>query len=77
MPNRSFAYSALANGIITFTSGRTFPGGGGTVTSVGSGAGLTGGPITASGSLSTIYVDGAGLAHTFLAVRSRVVQPKK
>jgi hypothetical protein len=39
---------------VTFASGQTFPGitGGGTVTSVGSGAGLTGGPIYTTGTLS-------------------------
>jgi hypothetical protein len=36
---------------VTFASGQTFPGTG-TVTSVASGAGLTGGPITSSGTLS-------------------------
>src|SRR5208282_1313742 len=44
-----------SNGQITFATGQTFPGGGGgsgTVTSVGSGVGLTGGPITGSGTLS-------------------------
>ena len=42
-----------SNGQITFATGQTFPGtGDGTVTSVGSGAGLTGGPITSSGTLS-------------------------
>jgi len=42
-----------SNGQITFATGQTFPGtGSGTVTSVGSGAGLTGGPITGSGTLS-------------------------
>ncbi|HEX8814427.1 MAG TPA: hypothetical protein VF753_02910 [Terriglobales bacterium] len=41
------------NGQVTFAKGQTFPGtGDGTVTSVASGAGLTGGPITKSGSLS-------------------------
>ncbi len=40
------------NGQITFAAGQTFPGtGSGTVTSVGSGTGLTGGPITNSGTL--------------------------
>jgi hypothetical protein len=39
-------------GKVTFIAGQTFPGGSGTVTSVGSGAGLTGGPITKSGTLS-------------------------
>ncbi len=42
-----------SNGQITFAKGQAFPGtGDGTVTSVGSGAGLTGGPITGSGTLS-------------------------
>jgi len=42
-----------SNGQITFAAGQTFPGtGAGTVTSVGSGTGLTGGPITGSGTLS-------------------------
>ncbi|MGB8115042.1 MAG: hypothetical protein WCF22_14770, partial [Candidatus Sulfotelmatobacter sp.] len=44
-----------STGQITFATGQTFPGtgtGDGTVTSVGSGAGLTGGPITGSGTLS-------------------------
>ena len=40
-----------SNGQITFASGQVFPGTG-TVTSVGTGAGLTGGPITGSGTLS-------------------------
>ncbi len=41
-----------ANGQITFAAGQTFPGtGNGTVMSVGSGTGLTGGPITSSGTL--------------------------
>ncbi|MGA2577640.1 MAG: hypothetical protein ABSH24_16595 [Bryobacteraceae bacterium] len=45
--------SLASNGRITFATGQTFPGtGAGTVTSVGSGAGLTGGPITGSGTLS-------------------------
>ncbi len=44
-----------SNGRITFAAGQTFPGtgtGNGTVTSVASGTGLTGGPITTSGSLA-------------------------
>ena len=42
-----------SNGRISFASGQTFPGtGNGTVTSVASGTGLTGGPITTSGTLS-------------------------
>ncbi len=40
------------NGQITFATGQTFPGtGNGTVTSVASGTGITGGPITGSGTL--------------------------
>jgi hypothetical protein len=42
-----------SNGRITFAAGQSFPGTGpGTVTSVGSGLGLTGGPITSSGTLA-------------------------
>jgi hypothetical protein len=42
-----------SNGRITFAAGQAFPGTGpGTVTSVGSGLGLTGGPITGSGTLA-------------------------
>ncbi len=45
--------SIASNGLIKFANGQTFQGAGsGTVTSVGSGAGLTGGPVTSSGSLS-------------------------
>jgi hypothetical protein len=60
-----------AKGILTFASGQTFPGSGsGTVTRVGSGAGLTGGPITTSGTLSIAMagVTNAMLAHPFLTV---------
>jgi hypothetical protein len=59
------------NGQITFAAGQTFPGAGdGTVTSVGSGAGLTGGPITSSGSLSIANggVTNAMLQHPSLTV---------
>jgi len=42
-----------SNGRITFAAGQTFPGtGNGSVTSVGAGLGLTGGPITTSGTLA-------------------------
>jgi hypothetical protein len=42
-----------SEGILTFVDGQTFPGTGpGTVSSIDSGAGLTGGPITTSGTLS-------------------------
>ena len=49
--------------LVTFAAGQTFPGTG-TVTSVGSGAGLTGGPITTSGSLS---IAAAGVTDAMLA----------
>jgi len=45
------AFQVASTGKVTFVSGQTFPGTG-TVTSVGSGAGLTGGPIVTSGTLS-------------------------
>jgi hypothetical protein len=45
------AFAVSHTGLVTFVSGQSFPGTG-TVTSVGSGAGLTGGPITHSGTLS-------------------------
>jgi hypothetical protein len=46
-------FKISSKGLITFATGQTFPGTGkGTVTSVDSGAGLTGGPITGSGTLS-------------------------
>jgi hypothetical protein len=41
-----------SNGHITFAAGQTFPGGGGTVTSVATGLGLKGGPITTTGTLT-------------------------
>jgi hypothetical protein len=58
-----------SNGQITFATGQTFPGTG-TVTSVGSGAGLTGGPITSSGTLSILTggVTNAMLANPALTV---------
>ena len=57
--------SAASNGILTFAPGQTFPGAGsGTVTSVGTGAGLTGGPITNSG---TISIPAAGVTNSMLA----------
>ncbi len=61
--------SIASNGQITFASGQTFPGTG-TVTSVGSGAGLTGGPVTTSGTLSiaTAGVTNAMLANSSLSV---------
>ncbi|MGA7380795.1 MAG: tail fiber domain-containing protein [Terriglobales bacterium] len=60
-----------SNGKITFVTGQTFPGtGNGTVTSVGSGAGLTGGPITTSGTLS---IAPAGVTNAMLANSSLTV----
>jgi hypothetical protein len=53
-------------GVFTFATGQTFPGTG-TVTSVGSGLGLTGGPITGSGTLTidTTVVPQLNTANTF------------
>ena len=62
--------SVAGNGILTFASGQTFPGASGTVTSVGTGAGLTGGPITTSG---TISVPNAGITNAMLANNSVTV----
>jgi hypothetical protein len=58
-----------SQGIFTFATGQTFPGTG-TVTSVASGTGLTGGPITGSGTLSiaTGGVSNAMLANPSLTV---------
>jgi len=63
------AFAVSSTGKVTFVSGQTFPGAG-TVTSVGSGAGLTGGPITKSGTLSIASggVTNAMLAHPSLTV---------
>ncbi len=58
------------NGILTFASGQTFPGLG-TVTSVATGAGLTGGPITTSG---TISIPSAGVTNAMLANSSVTVK---
>ena len=53
-----------SKGLFTFAAGQTFPGtGSGTVTSVGSGAGLTGGPITTSG---TLKIATAGVTNAML-----------
>jgi hypothetical protein len=58
-----------SNGLITFATGQTFPGGGGsgTVTSVATGLGLKGGPITTSGTLTidTTVVPQLGATNTF------------
>ncbi len=62
-----------SNGQITFAPGQTFPGGsGGTVTSVASGAGLTGGPITGSGTLCSAT---AGVSNAMLANPSLTLTP--
>jgi hypothetical protein len=64
-------FSIAGNGLITFATGQKFPGAGvGTVTSVGSGAGLAGGPITGAGTLSiaTGGVTNAMLASPALTV---------
>jgi hypothetical protein len=64
--------SVASNGILTFASGQTFPGAGtGTVTSVATGAGLTGGPITGSG---TISIPAGGVTNAMLANSSVTVQ---
>ncbi|MGC2791358.1 MAG: hypothetical protein WA899_05020, partial [Candidatus Sulfotelmatobacter sp.] len=55
--------SIAKNGILTFASGQTFPVAG-TVTSVATGAGLTGGPITKSG---TISIPAGGVTNSMLA----------
>jgi len=61
--------SVAGNGILTFASGQTFPGTA-TVTSVGTGAGLTGGAITKSG---TISIHAAGVTNAMLANSSVTV----
>jgi hypothetical protein len=60
--------SIASNGLVNFASGQTFPGAGsGTVTSVATGAGLTGGPITKSG---TISIPNGGVTNSMLANNS-------
>jgi len=58
-----------SKGLFTFATGQTFPGTG-TVSSVATGAGLTGGPITSSGTLSvaTGGITNAMLQHSSLTV---------
>jgi hypothetical protein len=63
------AFEVSGKGLVTFVSGQTFPGTG-TVTSVGSGAGLTGGPITTSGTLS---IANGGVTNAMLANSSLTV----
>src|SRR5580658_236944 len=57
-------------GLLTFTAQQTFPGTG-SVTSVGSGAGLTGGPITSSG---TLGIASGGVSNAMLANPSLTVK---
>ncbi len=61
--------SVAKNGVITFAPGQTFPSLG-TVTSVATGAGLTGGPITKSG---TISIPAGGVTNNLLANSSITV----
>ena len=63
------AFEVSGKGLVTFVSGQTFPGTG-TVTSVGSGAGLTGGPITTNGTLS---IANGGVTNAMLANSSLTV----
>src|SRR6516162_10063947 len=60
-----------SKGVLSFATGQTFPGTG-TVTSVGSGAGLTGGPITTAGTLSiaNAAVNNSMLANPALTVNA-------
>jgi hypothetical protein len=62
--------SVARNGIVTFAPGQTFPGLG-TVTSVATGTGLTGGPITKSG---TISIPTGGVTNALLANSSVTVK---
>jgi fibronectin-binding autotransporter adhesin len=65
--------SVGSNGVITFAAGQTFPGAGsGTVTSVAAGAGLAGGTITKTGTLS---IATAGVTNAMLATPSITVKP--
>ena len=61
--------SVAKNGVITFAPGQTFPSLG-SVTSVATGAGLTGGPITKSG---TISIPAGGVTNNLLANSSITV----
>jgi hypothetical protein len=63
--------SVAKSGIITFVAGQTFPGASGTVTSVSTGTGLTGGPITKTG---TISIPAGGVTNSLLANPSITVQ---
>ena len=63
--------SIAKNGIVNFAPGQKFPGLG-TVTSVATGAGLTGGPITGSG---TISIPPKGITNALLANSAITVTP--
>lgn len=63
------AFAISSTGKVTFIAGQAFPGTG-TVTSVGSGSGLTGGPITKSGTLS---IATGGVTNSMLANPSLTV----
>ncbi len=62
--------SINSSGVLSFAPGQTFPGSA-TVTSVATGAGLTGGPITTSG---TISIPSAGVTNAMLANPSVTVK---
>jgi trimeric autotransporter adhesin len=62
-------FAVSRTGIVTFVAGQTFPGTG-TVSSVGSGAGLTGGPITTTGTRS---IKTGGVTNVMLANPSLTV----
>ena len=64
------AFAVSSTGKVTFVTGQTFPGAG-TVTKVNSGAGLTGGPITTTGTLS---IATGGVTNTMLANPSLTVK---
>jgi hypothetical protein len=63
------AFAVSSTGKVTFVAGQKFPGAG-TVTKVNSGAGLTGGPITTTGTLS---IASGGVTNTMLAHPSLTV----
>ncbi|MHB8216260.1 MAG: kelch repeat-containing protein [Candidatus Sulfotelmatobacter sp.] len=63
--------NANFTGLVNFAANQTFPGNG-TVSSVGSGAGLTGGPITSTGTLS---IATAGVSNAMLVNPSLTVSP--
>ena len=63
------AFAVSSTGLMTFVAGQTFPGTG-TVTNVATGAGLTGGPITTTG---TISIHAAGVTNAMLQNSSLTV----